>query len=85
MNGIDSWEWYTILDYYKNVSKKSINFLLLEMNDTKYTMIQLTDKLTKNQELFLIGLIMGYKGRAFDIEYVDFYGDKSSYWLEGNL
>ena len=65
---------------FKNQFKgNGFGYLPLKMEDTLYRTIQISKNLTKNQEIFLIGLITGIIRQSIVIESVDQWGDISGY------
>ena len=86
LNGISGADWYTINNLYQNETKKPLNFLLVEMMDTLYKTVQLTDSLTKNQLIFLVGIIEGFTRYGMkSYEMIDNTGYKSSYNVQYDL
>ena len=85
-HAIPGYDWHNILDIYKTSKNISnVSFMINRMEDTLYKEIQLTESLTKNQLIFLVGLCKGYLRNELLFMFVDSYGDKSSYWYQGDL
>jgi hypothetical protein len=64
---------------FVNQFKVSFGYLPLKMEDTLYRSIQISKNLTKNQEIFLIGIVVGIIRQSIVIESIDQYGDSSTY------
>lgn len=64
-------DWSNISSFYHDSRKKKLSLLILKMDDTLMKKIQLTDSLSKDDELFLKGLILGYSRCEPLYEYVE--------------
>ena len=60
--------------FHNNFSKKDIGYLINKMEDVYYKNIQLTVSLTKEEELFFIGLLIGYIRTKAIFNHIDQYG-----------